>query len=97
MERNDQGKPFDRILFLDASGLQFAERHAASNGFDPRTRPWYRAAVNGKAPVAIGPYEMATTGNLGMTISQAHRGNPKSSSAPMSFSIRSRIFCPASG
>lgn len=58
MERNDQGKPFDRILFLDASGLQFAERHAASNGFDPRTRPWYRAAVNGKAPVAIGPYEM---------------------------------------
>jgi hypothetical protein len=77
MERNDQGKPFDRILFLDASGLQFAERHAASNGFDPRTRPWYRAAVNGKAPVAIGPYEMATTGNLGMTISQAHRGNPQ--------------------
>ncbi|WP_322882973.1 adenylate cyclase Cya1 [Sinorhizobium medicae] len=77
MDRDDQGKPFDRILFLDASGLQFAERRAASNGFDPRTRPWYRAAVNGQAPVAIGPYEMATTRNLGMTISQAHSGNPK--------------------
>ncbi len=77
MERDDQGKPFDRLLFLDASGLQFAERRAAPTGYDPRTRPWYRAAVNGKAPVATGPYEMATTGKLGMTISQAHRGNQK--------------------
>jgi adenylate cyclase len=77
MERNDQGKPFDRTMFLDVSGLVFAERRSAPTGFDPRNRPWYRAAVNGKAPVATGPYEMATTENLGMTISQAHRGNAK--------------------
>ncbi|ACP27313.1 predicted adenylate/guanylyl cyclase [Sinorhizobium fredii NGR234] len=77
MERDDQGKPFDRVLFLDASGLQFAERRVAPAGYDPRIRPWYRAAVNGKAPMATGPYETATTAKLGMTISQAHRGNPK--------------------
>ncbi|OAP41392.1 adenylate cyclase [Sinorhizobium glycinis] len=77
MERDDQGKRLDRVLFLDASGLQFAERRVPPAGYDPRMRPWYRAAVNGKAPMAIGPYEMATTNKLGMTISQAHRGNPK--------------------
>ncbi|CCE98318.1 adenylate cyclase [Sinorhizobium fredii HH103] len=77
MERDDQGRPFDRVLFLDESGLQFAERQVAPAGYDPRIRPWYRAAVNGKAPMATGPYETATTAKLGMTISQAHRGNPK--------------------
>ncbi|PDT86240.1 adenylate/guanylate cyclase domain-containing protein [Sinorhizobium sp. BJ1] len=77
IERDDQGKPVDRVLFLDASGLQFSERRVAPTGYDPRMRPWYRAAVNGKAPVATGPYETATTGKLGMTISQAHRGNPR--------------------
>lgn len=77
MERDDQGRPFDRVLFLDETGLQFAERRAAPAGYDPRIRPWYRAAVNGKAPMATGPYETATTAKLGMTISQAHRGNPK--------------------
>jgi adenylate cyclase len=77
MERDDQGTPLTRVLFLDASGLQFAERQIGPTGYDPRTRPWYRAAVNGKAPMATGPYEMATTGKLGMTISQAHRGNPE--------------------
>ncbi|WP_018235229.1 adenylate/guanylate cyclase domain-containing protein [Ensifer sp. BR816] len=77
MERDDQGKPLDRVLFLDASGLQFAERQVARTEYDPRTRPWYRAAVNGKVPMTIGPYETATTGKLGMTIAQAHRGNPE--------------------
>ncbi|PDT53717.1 MULTISPECIES: adenylate/guanylate cyclase domain-containing protein [Sinorhizobium] len=77
MERDDQGRRLYRILFLDESGLQFAERRVPSTAYDPRTRPWYRAAVNGKAPMSVGPYEMATTGKLGMTISQAHRGNPQ--------------------
>ncbi|NRP72075.1 Adenylate cyclase 1 [Ensifer psoraleae] len=77
MEKDGEGKPVNRLLFLDAAGIHFAERRATPTGFDPQTRPWYQAAVDGKAPVSIGPYEMATTGKLGMTISQAHHGNGK--------------------
>ena len=77
MEWDERGRAVNRTLFLDASGLQFAERRSPPTGFDPRIRPWYRAAVNGKAPVGTGPYEMATTHKAGMTISQAHRGNAR--------------------
>lgn len=77
MEKDASGKPVQRVLFLDKDGMQFSERSLPPSGFDPRTRPWYRAAVNGKAAVSTGPYESATTETLGMTISQAHHGNPQ--------------------
>lgn len=76
MEPDDAGKPGNRMIFLDADGKPMLERHVASTGFDPRRRPWYQAAVNGTRPAAIGPYTMATTGALGMSISQAHRSDP---------------------
>ncbi|NRP17371.1 Adenylate cyclase 1 [Ensifer adhaerens] len=77
MEKDASSNPLQRVLFLDKDGTQFSERLVPPSGFDPRTRPWYRAAVNGKAAVSIGPYESATTETLEMTISQAHRGNPQ--------------------
>ncbi|WP_429810758.1 adenylate/guanylate cyclase domain-containing protein [Ensifer sp. B1-9] len=77
MEKDSSGKPLQRVLFLDKDGMQFSERRLPPSSFDPRTRPWYRAAVNGTAAVSTGPYESATTETPGMTISQAHRGNPK--------------------
>lgn len=77
MERDASGKPLQRVLFLDKEGTQFSERRLPPSEFDPRTRPWYRAAVDGTAAISTGPYESATTETLGMTISQAHRGNPK--------------------
>lgn len=77
IEVDESGKPLQRVLFLDKDGMQFSDRMVPPSGFDPRTRPWYRAAVNGKAAVSTGPYESATTETLGMTISQAHRGNPQ--------------------
>ncbi|HXV30558.1 MAG TPA: cache and HAMP domain-containing protein, partial [Sinorhizobium sp.] len=77
MERDGSGKPVSRVLFLNALGAQLTERRVPPSGFDPRIRPWYRAAVGGSASVSTGPYEMATTGKLGMTISAAHRGNAR--------------------
>ncbi|WP_349435003.1 adenylate/guanylate cyclase domain-containing protein [Pararhizobium sp. A13] len=65
----------NRLIFLDKDGNQMLERRLLNTGFDPTKRPWYQAAVNGMKPAAIGPYTMATTGALGMSISQAHRGN----------------------
>jgi adenylate cyclase len=69
------GLSSNRLIFLDKDGGQMLERRLLPTGFDPRNRPWYQVAVNGTKPASIGPYNMATTGAPGMTISQAHRGN----------------------
>ncbi|MEK1889762.1 MAG: adenylate/guanylate cyclase domain-containing protein, partial [Phyllobacterium sp.] len=58
-----------------ASGDRLSEGSTKATGYDPRTRDWYKAAARGEGPVSVGPYEMATTDALGMTIAQAHRGN----------------------
>ncbi|PTM91401.1 adenylate/guanylate cyclase domain-containing protein [Mycoplana dimorpha] len=69
--------PLTRILFFDAAGKQLLQRTTTGWSYDPRQRPWYRAAAGGTGPTATGPYRMATTGMLGMTISQAHKSNPE--------------------
>lgn len=71
------GKPRARVIFYDGAGKQLSERSIAAWSYDPRQRPWYRAAVGGTGPIATGPYSMATTRSLGMTISQSHKGNPE--------------------
>lgn len=55
--------------FLTIDGRELARRDDGATRFDPRRRPWYRAAIAaGGAPVTVGPYTMATTGQLGLTI-----------------------------
>ncbi|MGI6852570.1 adenylate/guanylate cyclase domain-containing protein [Mesorhizobium sp. 1B3] len=65
----------NRVIFLDADGHTVGELPGKPSSFDPRNRPWYRAAVGQSKPVSVGPYEMATTGSLGVTVAEAHRGN----------------------
>ena len=62
-------------FFLDATGRRLQALRMDLSSFDPRERTWYIKAKNGKMPVATGPYAMATTGELAMTISQAHVRN----------------------
>jgi adenylate cyclase len=76
IEANAPGGPVNRVIFLDRDGNTIAELPGKASSFDPRNRPWYRAAVGQSKPVSVGPYEMATTGSLGVTVAQAHRGNP---------------------
>lgn len=70
------GAPIGHILFYDAAGKELLRRTVTGWDYDPRQRPWYHVAAGGTGPVATGPYSMATTRTLGMTISQAHKGNP---------------------
>lgn len=69
--------PIAHVLFFDAAGKQLLRRTLTGWDYDPRQRPWYRAAAGGTGPVATGPYSTATTKSLAMTISQAHKGNPE--------------------
>jgi adenylate cyclase len=69
------GKPMVHVVFFGADGKRFPGEKASTSEFDPRMRAWYRDAVNQSGPFATGPYQMATTGSLAITISQAHSGN----------------------
>jgi len=53
--------------FLDSAGRQLGERTTAEAAFDPRRRPWYRAAFKGEGIVPVGPYVSASTGSLTLT------------------------------
>ena len=41
------------------------------DGYDPRARPWYKAAVDSSGPTVTEPYIDATTGNLVITVVNA--------------------------
>lgn len=71
-----KGNPISSIVFVDVGGKHISEVPSPPTGYDPRTRPWYFKALQQRGLVATGPYQMAATGVLGMTISQIHRGNP---------------------
>ncbi len=63
--------------FHASDGTLLARRDGGETGYDPRRRPWYRAALAaGGTPVAVGPYTMATTGELGLTIAIAAADDP---------------------
>ena len=64
-----------RVFFLDRAARRIGEATTSPTKYDPRRRPWYREALGKSEAVATGPYEMATTGVPGMTISRAHRGS----------------------
>lgn len=54
--------------FLDAGGNVIGERETEATTYDPRRRPWYRAAVATSGPVVVGPYVSASTGELTLSV-----------------------------
>ncbi len=65
-----------RVMFLNAAGRTVAEGSADPTDYDPRLRPWYRGARAQDSPISVGPYEMATTHALGVTVAQRHTHDP---------------------
>ena len=49
-------------------GTIFSDGWQPGDDFDPRQRPWYRAAVEAEQTIVTAPYEDAQTGNLVVTI-----------------------------
>jgi len=57
--------------FYDADEEMIGERAGVDASYDPTGRPWYKAASKSAVPVSVGPYVMATTQMLGLTIATA--------------------------
>jgi adenylate cyclase len=68
---DDDGGTRHAWYFFDAGDRQIGTAEARPTSFDPRRRPWYRSA-EALAPRAAlsGPYAMATTGTVGVSLSR---------------------------
>jgi adenylate cyclase len=75
ISRDFAGERISRWQFLDIAGKILKELPPSPATYDPRERPWYRAAVEGSTLVATAPYTMATTGAFGLTIAKVHNLN----------------------
>lgn len=67
IDRRAGGTPQDRYTFLGKDNAALGEAGAAAV-YDPRTRPWYKDAVDRKGLVISNPYIYATTGLPGVTV-----------------------------
>ncbi|WP_374536464.1 HD domain-containing phosphohydrolase [Chitinimonas taiwanensis] len=69
------GRRMGRFHFLDGSGELIESRFDPSYQFDPRSRPWYQAAVRqpGQAQLSA-PYRFFTTQRVGLTLSSQAKG-----------------------
>ncbi len=67
IDRRAGGAPQDRYTFLGKDNAALGEAGAAAV-YDPRTRPWYKDAVERKGLVISNPYIYATTGLPGVTV-----------------------------
>jgi len=67
-----EGKQTVRWSFLDSDGKPLSFLPAKPTDFDPRTRPWYRAANSPKVAVATEPYVMPFSKAYVKTIAIEH-------------------------
>ncbi|APW41502.1 HD domain-containing phosphohydrolase [Rhodoferax saidenbachensis] len=65
------GKPVGEFLFFDTERRLLERRAQTDYQFDPRTRPWYRAAQASSTAAFTEPYVFFTTRQVGLTLSQA--------------------------
>ena len=66
IQRSDSGAT-SKWRFLDRQHRVIEERATGEVRYDPRRRPWYRAAAQ-TGPVTVGPYVTATTNSLALTV-----------------------------
>ncbi|HLY55637.1 MAG TPA: HD domain-containing phosphohydrolase [Stellaceae bacterium] len=63
--RDASGNPDGRFLFYDAEGGPVGSIPVPSYQYDPRTRPWYKAALAGPGVRVVPPYIFYSTGEIG--------------------------------
>jgi adenylate cyclase len=67
------GQRLSAWRFADADGRELGASTPVPAQYDPRRRPWYKGAAGRREVTVTRPYVMATTGELGVTVAQAHQ------------------------
>lgn len=73
VERDNSGNVLDSsFLYFDQNLTLMSQRdRVEKREYDPRSRPWYRQAMESRGAVRSDPYIFATSGKLGMTYARA--------------------------
>lgn len=71
--RNEPGPRSLTMTLYDAAGHRVGEEAQAENNFDPRTRPWYRAAIGAPTEAWTELYLFFTDQVMGVTVASAIR------------------------
>lgn len=69
------GERWREWRFVDAAGRTVGELAPTPARYDPRGKPWYKAALVASGPVLRGPYVLAMSGKMGFAIAERHRSN----------------------
>jgi adenylate cyclase len=69
---DDQGQRLSRWEFVGEDGSWLATSDPQGANYDPRTRPWYIAALKQASLISTAPYHMATTDEVGITLARRH-------------------------
>lgn len=73
--RTPEGSATSTWYFLDGDGRQIGMGPTRETDFDPRRRPWYRAAIRASEPIATGAYVSASTQALTLTLAGTMTGD----------------------
>lgn len=74
--READGQAISTWHFLDEDGRLIGSGQSREVEFDPRRRPWYRAALRSDEPVSTGPYVSASTDALTLTLAGKMANDP---------------------
>ncbi len=69
--RDEDGRSLSTWHFLDSDGKEFGVGPQREVDYDPRRRPWYRAAIRADGPVSTAPYMSASTETLTLTMANS--------------------------
>jgi HD-GYP domain-containing protein (c-di-GMP phosphodiesterase class II) len=70
VERSGSEPTVTQYLFIDDALKKIGEKTVRENPIDPRTRPWFKEAMNNKRAIVTTPYAFFTTNEIGTTIAK---------------------------
>ena len=68
IETTGDGGKLSKWRFVNIEGRTIEKRSIDDVSYDPRSRPWYKAASEAGEPITAGPYVTATTKSISLTL-----------------------------
>ncbi|MBB2495844.1 HD domain-containing phosphohydrolase [Aquipseudomonas ullengensis] len=70
IDRNGSARPVSESQYFDEKLEPISRRQNLSESYDPRTRPWYKMALESGQQVTTEPYVFFSTGDVGTTLAR---------------------------
>jgi HD-GYP domain-containing protein (c-di-GMP phosphodiesterase class II) len=74
IERSGEARPISESQYFDADLRLLSRRQNLKEVFDPRTRPWYRNALDKGTLIGTDPYVFFSSGEVGTTLARISQG-----------------------